>query len=61
MQWLHCGQKNHLNDALLLNNYNRIADATIANIFIVRNGIVKTPAFTEGGVNGIMKNYFCNV
>jgi len=50
-------KKNHLNDALLLNNYNRIADATIANIFIVQNGIVKTPAFTEGGVNGIMKNY----
>jgi aminodeoxychorismate lyase len=50
-------KKNHLNDALLLNPFNRIADATIANIFIVQNGIVKTPTFTEGGVNGIMKNY----
>ena len=50
-------KKNHLNDAILLNNYHRIADATIANIFIVQNGIVKTPAITEGGVNGIMKNY----
>lgn len=50
-------KKNHLNDALLLNPYDKIADATIANIFIVQNGILKTPAITEGCVNGIMKNY----
>jgi branched-subunit amino acid aminotransferase/4-amino-4-deoxychorismate lyase len=50
-------KKNHLNDALLLNPYDTIADATIANVFIVHNGIVKTPAVTEGCVNGIMKNY----
>ena len=50
-------KKNYLNDALLLNPYDTIADATIANIFIVHNGIIKTPAITEGCVNGIMKNY----
>lgn len=50
-------KNNHLNDALLLNPYNKIADATIANIFIVKEGIIKTPAINEGGVNGIMKNY----
>lgn len=50
-------KNNHLNDALLLNPYNKIADATIANIFIVKDGIIKTPAVTEGCVNGIMKNY----
>jgi branched-chain amino acid aminotransferase len=50
-------KKNHLNDALLLNPFDKIADATIANIFIVKDGIIKTPAITEGGVNGIMKNY----
>lgn len=50
-------KNNHLNDALLLNPYNKIADATIANIFIVKDGILKTPAVTEGCVNGIMKNY----
>ncbi len=50
-------KKNHLNDALLLNPFNKIADATIANIFIVKDGMIKTPAITEGGVNGIMKNY----
>ncbi len=50
-------KKNHLNDALLLNPFDKIADATIANIFIVKDGMIKTPAITEGGVNGIMKNY----
>ena len=46
-----------MNDALLLNPFDKIADATIANIFIVKDGIIKTPAITEGGVNGVMKNY----
>ena len=50
-------KKNHLNDALLLNPFDKIADATIANIFMVKDGIIKTPAITEGGVNGVMKNY----
>ncbi len=50
-------KKNHLNDALLLNPYDKIADATIANVFIVQDGMIKTPSVTEGCVNGIMKNY----
>lgn len=47
----------HLNDALLLNQHNRLADSTIANIFMVQNGIVKTPALTEGSVAGVMRRY----
>jgi aminodeoxychorismate lyase len=50
-------KKNQLNDALLLNSYNRIADATIANIFIVKDGIIKTPALTEGCVSGVMRRH----
>lgn len=50
-------KKNHLNDALLLNPYDKITDATIANVFIVQDGVIKTPAVKEGCVNGIMKNY----
>ena len=50
-------KKNHLNDALLLNPYNNIADATIANIWIVKDGIIKTPALTEGCVAGIMRRH----
>ncbi|MBC7651393.1 MAG: aminotransferase class IV [Deinococcales bacterium] len=50
-------KKHHLNDAILLNPYNRIADATIANIFIITNGIVKTPSVSEGCVSGVMRRY----
>ncbi len=50
-------KKNHLNDALLLNPYNNIADATIANIWIVQNGIIKTPALNQGCVSGVMRRH----
>lgn len=50
-------KKNKLNDALLLNPYNNIADATIANVFIVKDGMVKTPALTEGPVAGNMRRH----
>jgi branched-chain amino acid aminotransferase len=50
-------KKNNLNDALVLNPYERIADATIANIFIVKDGRVKTPALTEGCISGVVRRY----
>ena len=53
-------KQHHLNDALLLNNYNRIADATIANVFILKDGVIKTPALTEGCVSGVMRRHLLN-
>lgn len=50
-------KKEHLNDALLLNPYSRVAEATIANIFIVKDGLIKTPAISEGCVSGVMRKY----
>ena len=50
-------KKQQLNDAILLNPYDRIADATIANIFIITNGIIKTPSLAEGCVSGVMRRY----
>jgi branched-chain amino acid aminotransferase len=50
-------KENKLNDAFLLNTYNRVADATIANIFIVKDGNVKTPALNEGCVAGVMRRH----
>ena len=47
----------HLNDAILLNADGNIADATIANVFIVSNGHIKTPALTEGPVAGVMRRF----
>ena len=50
-------KQQQLNDAILLNPYNRVADATIANVFIVKDGIVKTPTLAEGCINGIMRRH----
>jgi len=48
-------KRQKLNDAFLLNAFERVADATIANVFIIKDGIIKTPLLTEGGINGIMR------
>ena len=50
-------KENKFDEALILNNYNRIAEATIANLFIVKNGVIKTPALSEGCVAGVMRRY----
>ena len=50
-------KEQHLNEAILCNPYNRIADATIANVFIVKDGLIKTPALSEGPVAGVMRRH----
>ena len=45
------------NDAIILNHHLRICDSTIANIFIIKNGIIYTPALSEGCVAGVMRNF----
>lgn len=50
-------KENNLDDAILLNNYNHIAEATSANIFLVKDGEIKTPALSEGCINGVMRKY----
>lgn len=49
--------KQKLDDALIQNAFGRIADTTIANIFIVKDGSIKTPALTECCVAGIARRY----
>ena len=46
-----------LNDCLLLNIHERICDATIANIFWVKDKTVFTPPLSEGCVAGVMRRY----
>jgi branched-chain amino acid aminotransferase len=46
-----------LNDCLVLNCYGRIADSTIANIFLVTNNSIITPALSEGCVAGVMRKH----
>jgi len=46
-----------VDDCLVGNIKGQIADATIANIFLVKNKLVITPALTEGCVAGVMRRY----
>ena len=46
-----------LNDCLLLNTYGNVADATIANVFIIQNGSIITPSLDQGCVNGVMRRW----
>lgn len=50
-------KENKLNDCLLLNSNGTIADSTIANVFIIKNEIIKTPGLSEGCVNGVMRRW----
>ena len=50
-------KKHKWNDALILNGAHRIADATIANLFLVKRGEVLTPSLEEGCVAGVMRRY----
>jgi len=43
------------NDALLLNTEDRLCDTTIANIFIIKDGLVYTPPLSDGCVAGVMR------
>jgi len=45
------------NDAVILNNYDRICDSTIANIFLIKDGSIFTPALTEACVAGVMRKF----
>ncbi|MFT3702844.1 MAG: aminotransferase class IV [Agriterribacter sp.] len=46
-----------LDDCLILNQYGRIADATIANIFWVKDNTVCTPPLSEGCVAGVARRF----
>jgi aminodeoxychorismate lyase len=50
-------KEHHLNDAILLNPQGNISDATIANVFLIQNGLILTPALSEGPVSGVMRKY----
>ena len=56
MAALYAGE-NKLNDCLVLNSSGGIADSTIANIFLIKNGVIMTPALDQGCVNGVMRRY----
>ncbi len=54
MAALHA-KKEKWNDAVLLNTEGRLCDTSIANIFLIKNEVVYTPALTEGCIAGVMR------
>jgi len=53
-------KSNHWNECIVLNQYNRVCDTTIANLFFIRDQVIHTPALTEGCVGGVMRSYLLN-
>jgi branched-chain amino acid aminotransferase len=50
-------KKQKCNDAILLNQQHQICDSTIANVFLIKDNVIFTPALSEGCVAGIMRNF----
>jgi aminodeoxychorismate lyase len=48
-------KKQKWNDAVVLNTNGNICETAIASIFLIKNGVVFTPALSEGCVAGIMR------
>ncbi len=46
---------NGMDDAIVLNAQNFLCDSSKANIFLIRNGDVFTPATHQGCINGVMR------
>lgn len=47
-----------VDDAIVLNSFNHLADSSKANVFIIRNKEVFTPALHQGCVSGVMRRHF---
>ncbi|PSL50131.1 branched-chain amino acid aminotransferase [Chitinophaga niastensis] len=50
-------KQHRLNEAILLNQYGRVADSTIANVFVVHHKVIYTPPLSDGGVCGVMRKH----
>jgi branched-chain amino acid aminotransferase len=50
-------RENKLDDALLLNTYGRVCDATTSNVFLIKNDLIFTPPLSEGCIAGVMRKF----
>ena len=55
-----CAKKEKWNDAIVLNTNGRLCDTTIANIFIIKDEVVYTPALQEACIAGVMRRHIIN-
>lgn len=50
-------RESQCNDAIILNSAGRVADTTLANIFLVKDQRITTPALEEGCIAGVMRKF----
>jgi branched-chain amino acid aminotransferase len=50
-------KEQRLDDCLVLNSHERLADSTIANLFYIKDHRFYTPPLSEGCVAGVMRRY----
>lgn len=48
------------NDVLIRNTLGNIIESSIANIFLVKRGLIYTPPLTDGCVSGVMRRHIIN-
>jgi branched-chain amino acid aminotransferase len=51
------GRSQGLDDVLVMNSEKRLADSTIANVFVVTDNGILTPSLSEGCVDGVMRRW----
>lgn len=54
-------KQNKLNDALIVNDKGNIIEASSSNLFIICNGVLYTPALSDGCVAGTMRMQIINL
>lgn len=50
-------KQNELDDCILVNSFDHVVETSMANVFIIHNGLIKTPPITDGCIAGVMRKY----
>ncbi len=56
----HEAKQRHWNDAIVLNHFGRVADSTIANVWIIKQDVIFTALLSEGPVAGVVRQHLIN-
>jgi branched-chain amino acid aminotransferase len=54
-------RKHDATEAIMLNASGHLTECTTSNVFIVKNGVVKTPALEEGLLEGVTRGFILRV